>query len=67
MTVYFVRYADNVEYAFTFKILKNDLVTVLNRSVVRSAADSSHGDKIVPFKSDVKESINSLDAKLRFV
>jgi hypothetical protein len=28
--------------ALTFKILKNDLVTVLHRSVVRSAADANH-------------------------
>jgi hypothetical protein len=40
---YFVGSADNVGDALTFKILKNDLVTVLHRSVVRSAADASHG------------------------
>jgi hypothetical protein len=40
--VYFVGFADNVRYALTFKVLKNDLVTVLHRSVVRSAADASH-------------------------
>jgi hypothetical protein len=32
---YFVGFADNVVDALTFKILKNDLVTVLHRSVVR--------------------------------
>jgi hypothetical protein len=32
---YFVGFADNVGDALTFKILKNDLVTVLHRSVVR--------------------------------
>jgi hypothetical protein len=30
---YFVGFADNVGDALTFKILKNDLVTVLDRSV----------------------------------
>jgi hypothetical protein len=39
---YFVGFAGNVEDELTFKILKNDLVTVLRRSVVRSAADASH-------------------------
>jgi hypothetical protein len=39
---YFVGFADNVGDALTFKILKNDLVTDLHRSVVRSAADASH-------------------------
>jgi hypothetical protein len=39
---YFVVFADNVGDALTFKILKNDLVTVLHRSVVRSAGDTSH-------------------------
>jgi hypothetical protein len=39
---YFVGFADNVADTLTFKILKNDLVTVLHRSVVRSAADASH-------------------------
>jgi hypothetical protein len=42
---YFVGFADNVGDELTFKILKNDLVTVLHRSVVRSAPDPSHRDK----------------------
>jgi hypothetical protein len=50
----------------TFKILKNDLVTVLHRSVVRSAADASHRNRRVSFKSDVQESLKLLDAKLSF-
>jgi hypothetical protein len=37
---YFIGLEDNVGDALTFKILKNDLVTVLHRSVVRSAADA---------------------------
>jgi hypothetical protein len=55
---YFVGFADNVGDALTFKILKNDLVTVLNRSMVRSAADASHRNKIVSFKSYLQESLN---------
>jgi hypothetical protein len=39
---YFVRFADDVGDALKFKILKNDLVTFLQRSVVRSAADASY-------------------------
>jgi hypothetical protein len=42
---YFVGCAVNVGDALTFKILKNDLVTVIHRSVVRSAADASHRNK----------------------
>jgi hypothetical protein len=54
---YFVGFADNVGYALTFKILKNDLVTVLHRSVVRSAADASHRNRRVSFKAYVQECV----------
>ena len=37
---YFVGFADNVGDVMTFKILKNDLNTVLHRSVVKSVADA---------------------------
>jgi hypothetical protein len=60
---YFVGFADNVGDALTFKILKNDLVTVLHRIVVRSAADASHWNRRVPFESDVQESLQLLDTK----
>jgi hypothetical protein len=60
---YFIGFADNVGDALTFKILKNDLVTVLHRSVVRSAADSSHRNRRVLFKLDVQESLKLLDTK----
>jgi hypothetical protein len=60
---YFVVFADNVGDALTFKILKNDLVTVLHRSVVRSAADASHRNRRVSFKSDVQESLKLLVTK----
>jgi hypothetical protein len=43
--------------------LKNDLVTILHRSVVRLAADASHRNKRVSFKSDVQESLKLLDTK----
>jgi hypothetical protein len=51
----FVGFADNVGDTLTFKILKNDLVTVLHRSVVRSAADVCHRNRRVSFKSDLQE------------
>jgi hypothetical protein len=60
---YFVGFADNVRDVLTFKILKDDLVTVLHRSVVRSAADASHRNRRVSFKSDVQESLKLLDTK----
>jgi hypothetical protein len=60
---YFVGFADNVVDALTLKILKNDMVTVFHRSVVRSAADASHRNRRVSFKSDVKESLKLLDTK----
>jgi hypothetical protein len=47
---YFVGLADNVGDSLTFKILKNDLVTVLYRSVMRSAADANHRNRRVSFK-----------------
>jgi hypothetical protein len=47
----------------TFKILKNELVTVLHRSEVRSAADASHRNRRVSFKLDVQESLKLLDTK----
>jgi hypothetical protein len=58
---YFVGFADNVRDALRFKILKHDLVTVLHRSLVRSAADANHRNRRVTFKSDVKESLQLLD------
>jgi outer membrane protease len=64
---YFVGFADNVGDALIFKILKNHLVTILHRSVVRSAADDNHLNKRVSFKSDVKESLKLLDTKPSFV
>jgi hypothetical protein len=39
------------------------LVTVLHRSVDRSAADASHRKRKVPFKSDVQKSLKLLDTK----
>jgi hypothetical protein len=39
------------------------LVTVLHRSVVRSAADASHRNGRVSFKSDVQESLKLIDTK----
>jgi hypothetical protein len=64
---YFVELADNVGDVLTFKILKNDLVTVLHRSVVRSAVDAGHHNKRVSLMSNVQESIELLDTKPSFV
>jgi hypothetical protein len=60
---YILGFSDNLGDVLTFKILKNDLVTVLHRSVVRSAADASHRNRRVSFKSDVQESLKLLDNK----
>jgi hypothetical protein len=46
-----------------FKVLKKDLVTVLQRSVVRTAADASHRNRRVSFKSDLQESLRLLGTK----
>ena len=58
---HFVGFADNVGDKLTFKILKNDLSTVLHRSVIRSAADANHRNKRVSFKPYVQEMIKQLD------
>jgi hypothetical protein len=64
---YFVGFADNIGDARKFKILKHYLVTVLHKSVVRSATDVNHRIKRVSFKSDVQESLGLLDTKPSFV
>ena len=63
---YFVGFADNVGDTLTFKTLKNDLITVLHRSVVRSAADVYHWNKQVLLKSDVQDTLNLLDKSSYF-
>jgi hypothetical protein len=55
---YFVGFANNIGDVLTFKVLKNDLSTIIHRSVVRSAADASHSNRRVTFKSDVHKSTN---------
>jgi hypothetical protein len=62
----FVCFAINIGDVLTFKILKNDLTTIIHRSVVRSAADASHCNRRVTFKPDVQEQINKLDTKPGF-
>jgi hypothetical protein len=47
--------------------LKNDTVTVLQRSVVRSAADDNHRNKRVAFKSDVQEPLELIVTNTRFI
>jgi hypothetical protein len=46
-----------VKDALIFKILKNYLITVIDRSVVRLATDASHRNKRVTFESDLQETI----------
>ena len=62
----FVGFADNVGDALTFKTLKKDMITVLHRSVVRSAADANQRNKQVLLKSDVQDSLNLLDKNSSF-
>jgi hypothetical protein len=64
---YFVGFTAYVGDALTFKILKNDLVIVLHRIVVRSVIDASHRNRRVSFKSDIQESLKLLDTKPSFV
>jgi hypothetical protein len=47
--------------------LKNDLITVLHRKVMRSAEYANHRNKRISFKSDVQESLKLLDNKPSFV
>jgi hypothetical protein len=54
---YFVGFADNVGDSLTFKILKNDLVTVLHRSVVIPEADAYDWNR------RVQETLTLLDTK----
>jgi hypothetical protein len=55
--VYFVGFEDNVGDGFTIKRLKNDLLRVLHRSVVRSVTVANHRDKRVSLKTDEQESL----------
>jgi hypothetical protein len=60
---YFVGFAGNIGDELTFKILKNILITGLHRNMDRSAADVNHRNRRVWFRSDVQESLKSLDTK----
>jgi hypothetical protein len=64
---YILGISDKLEDAWTFKILKSDLVTVLHRRVTRSATDDSPLNKRVSFKSFAQESLKLLDTKPSFV
>jgi hypothetical protein len=63
---YFVRFTDSIGDSLNFRMLKNDLVTVLHRCVVRSAEDANHQNRRVSFESNVQESLNLLDTKPSF-
>jgi hypothetical protein len=54
-------FVDNVEDALTFKILKDELSTVLQRSVVGSATISTHMNERVILNSDVQETLETLN------
>jgi hypothetical protein len=58
---FFIGFADNVGDVLKFKILKDNLSTVLHRSIVRSAADPMHRNKRVPFKPDTQKVLEKLD------
>ena len=60
---YFVGFAHNVGDHLTFKILKEDMRTVLHRSVVRSANDPGPRNKRVHFKSDMEQVITEMDSR----
>jgi hypothetical protein len=47
--------------------MKNDLSTVLHKSVVRSAADTNHLNKRVIFKPDMQERLDKLDNVSRII
>jgi hypothetical protein len=64
---YFIEFIDNVGDELSFKIFKNDLVTVLHISVVRLVADASHRNKRVSSKSDIQESLKILYTKPSFI
>jgi hypothetical protein len=64
---YFVGLVDYVGGSLTFKIMKNDLLTLKHRSVVISVADANHRNKRLSFKPDVQESFKSLDTKPSFL
>jgi hypothetical protein len=63
---YFVGFVDNLGDTLTFMILKNDLVTVLHKSVVTPAEDANNRNRRVSFKSNVQESLKLLDTNPSF-
>jgi hypothetical protein len=60
---YYLGFAGDLGDSLKRIFLKTYLVTVLHRSVVRSAADASHRKIRVSFKSDLQESLKLLDTK----
>jgi hypothetical protein len=54
-------FANNLGDVLTFKILKNDLITAIHKSVVRSEIDPNHQNNQISFKSDIQEKIKKLD------
>jgi hypothetical protein len=60
---YSVVFTDNVGYALTFNILKEDLTTLSHKRVVQSFADANNQNKLVAFKPDEQEIIKRLNEK----
>jgi hypothetical protein len=58
---YYVDFADNKGDSLKFKVMRNNLPTVLHRRVVRSAANANHLNRRVTFKPDVPEILDKLD------
>ena len=55
---YFVGFAHNVGDFLTFKILKDDMKTVIHRSVVRSARDQKTRNRRVTFSNEIEEKLS---------
>ena len=58
---YFVGFAHNVGDFLTFKILKEDMKTVIHRSVVRSARDPQTRNKRVSFVDEIEKELDKAD------
>ena len=66
MPGYFVGFAHNVGDFLTFKILKEDMKTVIHRSVVRSASDPNSRNRRVRFDDSVEAKLDKTDQEKLF-
>ena len=58
---YFVGFSENVGDAFCYKILKQDMKSILHRSVVRSAEDPSRRNRRVHFNNITDDILEKKD------